>query len=86
MNHNWFRGSPQEIPQSTELSTRLLAQLGFGAHHQAATATRVVRVQHGWNGDGGKHQEGNKHQQNFLHGVISFSGELRRDNVLLEAV
>jgi hypothetical protein len=50
-----------------------------------ANRRQIVCLQRGWNGEGGKKQERSKPQQSFLHGVISFSGELRRDNVLLQA-
>jgi hypothetical protein len=87
LNNSSSRGSPQEIP-----CNELLVQSGhqtdpwLGASGWVANGREVIRTQRGWNRKRGQEQQGGKPQQSFLHGVISFSGELRRDNVLVEGV
>jgi hypothetical protein len=88
LNHSSFCGSPQEflansllIQASNETDARLAA-----AGNGVANGRGIIRPQIGWNGNRGDKQQGGEQQQSFLHGVISFSGELRRDNVLIAAV
>jgi len=75
------------------LETWLAGQSGhqidawFGASGSGVTnRRRLIRPQNRWKCERGEIQERGKPQQSFFHGVISFSGELRRDNVLTKAV